>query len=461
MATASEYATQHQDTFRERFIDLVKIKSISTDPAFKEDVRQAADWIAERMTSIGLHAELIDMPEGRHPCVLGIWDGAGENAPTVLVYCHYDVQPAVVEDGWHTPPFEPTIVDGKLVARGATDSKVHVMAWLSAVESLIATDSCPVNIKLLFEGEEESGGENISALIAKHPDKVKADIAIISDGIIRSPEQPAIIYGLRGIMTMEVHVYGPQKDLHSGHFGGTVHNPAQALAEIITGLHDADGTVTVDGFYDDVLALDDEERALLAESDDSIAEEWEAVANAPKTWGEPDYTLHERVGARPTLEINGMSGGYTGDGFKTVLPAHAFAKISCRLVPNQDPKTILALVQARIRELAPDTVRVEFERVESEAPAIRIDYNGEIVQAAYAAYEHGWGVAPVFERAGGSVPITHDMLQITENLAIMGFSYKGGAAHGPNENIPLAMFYKGIQTAIYFLTNIAKDKDTA
>lgn len=459
MTNPYEYAKNKQETFTERFTELVAIKSISTDPAFKDDVRQAADWIATRMEAVGLQSELIDMPEGRHPCVLGTWNGAGDDAPIVLVYCHYDVQPAVVADGWDTNPFDPTIFDGKLFARGATDSKVHVMAWMSAVEALLATDSCPVNLKLLFEGEEESGGETISALVAQMPEKVAADVAIISDGIIRSPEQPAIIYGLRGITTMEVHVYGPQKDLHSGHFGGTVHNPVQALAEIVAGLHNETGSVTVAGFYDDVLVLDADERSVLAESDVSIEQEWSDVANAPRQWGEPDFTLHERIGARPTLEINGMCGGYTGDGFKTVLPAHAFAKISCRLVPNQDPETILEQVKTAIIKLAPDTVRVEFKHVKSSAPAIRLDYNGQAMQAAYRAYEHGWGVAPVFERAGGSVPITHDMLQITDNVAIMGFSYKGGGAHGPNENIPLDMFYKGIQTAIYFLQNVAASTD--
>ncbi|GAB5494103.1 MAG: dipeptidase [Phototrophicaceae bacterium] len=459
MTSAHDYAKEHRETFKNRFIELMKKKSISTDPAFAEDVKEAAKWIAERMSAIGLSTEVVSLPEGRHPVVLGSWDGAGEQAKTVLVYCHYDVQPAVVADGWDSDPFEPVIKDGKLIARGATDSKVHVMAWLSAVESFLKTEGDKVNIKLLFEGEEESGSETISAFIKQFPEKVSADIAVISDGIIRSPEQPALIYGLRGIITLEVHIDGPQKDLHSGHFGGTVHNPAQVIAEIVAQLHDETGRVTVDGFYDDVAELDEQERALLAESDESIQEEWEAVANAPKQWGEPEFTLHERFGARPTLEINGIHGGYTGDGFKTVLPAHAFAKISCRLVPNQDPEKIMIAVQDKIRKIAPDTVTVSFIQVEAGAPAIRIDYNGEAMQTAYRAYEKSWGVKPVFERAGGSVPITFDMLTVSDNLAIMGFSYKGGGAHGPNENIPLSMFYKGIDTAIYFLQDIATQKD--
>ncbi|MGJ3240811.1 MAG: M20/M25/M40 family metallo-hydrolase [Anaerolineae bacterium] len=456
MTKAHQYARDHQDLFTERFIALVKQKSISTDPYYKEDVRTTAHWLADHMSAIGLRADMIDMPEGRHPLVFGTWDGAGDDAPTVLIYCHYDVQPAVIEDGWHGDPFEPIISDGKLIARGATDSKVHVMAWMSAVESLLATESAPVNIKLLFEGEEESGSETINAFIQHHPERVQADYAVISDGIIRSPEQPALIYGLRGIITFELHVHGPHKDLHSGHFGGTVHNPAQAIAEIVARLHNADGQVNVPGFYDAVTTLSAEERALLAESDASIAEEWSTVVNAPRPWGELDYSLHERVGARPTLEINGISGGYTGAGFKTVLPAHAFAKISCRLVPDQDPQTITEAVQSYIRQIAPDTVTVSFMHVDSEAPAVRLDYNSVTMQAAYRAYEKGWGVTPVFERAGGSVPITYQMLRVTDQLAIMGFSYKGGAAHGPNENIPLSMYYKGIDTAIYFLQDVVK-----
>jgi acetylornithine deacetylase/succinyl-diaminopimelate desuccinylase-like protein len=456
MTQAHEYAKQNHETFKARFLELLKVKSISTDMAFKDEVMKAANWIAEKMGAIGLDAEVISMPEGRHPVVLGTWNGAGEDAKTVLIYCHYDVQPAVLEDGWQNEPFEPTEKDGKIIARGATDSKVHVIAWLSAVESLLKTEGSPVNIKLLFEGEEESGGETIEAFVTQHPEKVKTDYVIISDGIIRAPEQPSITYGLRGIVTMELHVDGPQKDLHSGHFGGTVHNPAQAIAEIITKLHDEQGQVTVPNFYDDVVLLADEERAILAESNPLMEQEWHEVANAPEQWGEADYSLHERIGARPTLEINGISGGYTGEGFKTVLPGHAFAKISCRLVPKQEPEKTLKQVMDYIKEIAPTSVRVSFQRVESSAPAVLLDYEGAAMKAAYHAYQKGWGVKPVFERAGGSVPITSTMMQITDNIAIIGFSYKGGGAHGPNENIYLDMFYKGIDTAIYFLQDIEK-----
>jgi acetylornithine deacetylase/succinyl-diaminopimelate desuccinylase-like protein len=454
MSPSHIYAQSHHEIFKERFIELLKIKSISTDPAYSQDVAQVANWIAEKMRGLGITSELINLPEGRHPLVLGIWNGATENAKTVLIYCHYDIQPAAIEDGWHSEPFEPMEREGKIFARGATDSKVHVVAWLSALEALFKTSGCPINIKLLFEGEEESGSETVTAFIKQFPEKAQADVVVISDGIIRSPEQPSLIYGLRGILTFELHLTGPQQDLHSGHFGGTVHNPAQAIAEIVAKLHDEQGRVTIPHFYDDVAKLSENERRLLAQSDADMEREWQSVANAPQQWGEAEFSLHERIGARPTLEINGISGGYTGTGFKTVLPAHAFAKISCRLVPNQDPQRIMNLVQDYIQSITPPTIKLEFRKVEAESAAVLLDYENPAMKAAARAYEKGWGVAPVFERAGGSVPISNDMLRITENLAIMGFSYKGGIAHGPNENIYLDMFYKGIDTAIYFLEEL-------
>jgi acetylornithine deacetylase/succinyl-diaminopimelate desuccinylase-like protein len=453
---AHQYAQEHREIFKERFIELLKIKSISTDPAFTYEVAEAAHWIEVRMKALGFSTELIRLPEGRHPLVLGSWNGAGESAKTVLIYCHYDVQPAVIADGWNTDPFEPTELDGKIFARGATDSKVHVIAWLSALEALTKTDGCPVNIKLLFEGEEESGSETVTAFIKQFPDRAKADVVVISDGIIRSPEQPSLIYGLRGILTFELHLTGPQQDLHSGHFGGTVHNPAQAIAEIVAKLHDETGRVTVPHFYDEVAILSEEERERLAASDADMEGEWRRVANAKQQWGEAEFSLHERIGARPTLEINGIGGGYIGEGFKTVLPAHAIAKISCRLVPNQDPNKTMKLVQDTIESLVPPTMHAEFRKVEAEAPAVLLDVHNAAMQAAFRAYEKGWGVVPVYERAGGSVPITNDMLHISQNLAIMGFSYKGGVAHGPNENIYLDMLYKGIDTAIYFLEDIGE-----
>ncbi|MGB1285784.1 MAG: M20/M25/M40 family metallo-hydrolase [Aggregatilineales bacterium] len=456
MTATHEYAHDHHAQFKQDFIDLIRIKSISTDPAFADNVTDAANWLVTKMQAAGMEAETIRMEAGRHPLVLGTWMGAGDDAPTVLIYCHYDVQPAVVEDGWDTDPFTPTEIDGKLFARGASDSKIHVISWLSAATSLLATDACPVNIKLLFEGEEESGGETISAFIKAHPERVAADVVIISDGSIISPQQPSLVYGLRGIVTMELHITGPHRDLHSGHYGGSVHNPIQALSEILAQLHDETGKVTVPGFYDNVLPLDDEEREILRAVLPYVEPEWDEVANAPAHWGEPDYTLHERTGARPTLEINGIAGGYYGAGFKTVLPSRAMAKISCRLVANQDPDRILELVKNHIAALTPESVTSELLLHEMGAPAIVLDRNSSAIQSAASAYSQSYGVSPIFARAGGSIPITYAFANITDNVAIMGFTYKGGGAHGPNENVILDMFSKGIDTAIYMLQEVGQ-----
>jgi acetylornithine deacetylase/succinyl-diaminopimelate desuccinylase-like protein len=435
--------------------ELIRIPSISTLPVHAADVQRAADWLADQMRQAGFDsAEVIKMPQGRHPLVLGEWHGAGPDAPTVLIYCHYDVQPAVVEDGWDTPPFEPVEKGERLFARGAVDSKLHVMAQLKACESLLKTGGAPVNLKLVLEGEEESGSENINAFVAQHGDRLRADYCVISDGTILDPSQPSLVYALRGIIAMELHVYGPAQDLHSGHYGGSVHNPIQALAEIIAQLHDKNGMVTVPGFYDDVVAADADERAELAKANAWTEREWRSVANAPQPWGEAGYNIHERVGLRPTLEINGITGGFTGPGFKTVLPQKAMAKVSCRLVARQNPDRIFEQVRAYILQITPPTVRAELVKMEPGAEAAVLGRDSRAMQAAARAYEKGWGTRPIFERAGGSVPITYTFQKVAGEVVIMGFGYKSGQAHGPNENIYLHSLHRGIDTAIYFLQEV-------
>ena len=361
MGTAYEFASSNQSRFLEEYQELLRIRTISTQPQHAEDVAAAAEWLRAMMLRIGMNrAEVILLPEGRCPLVLGEWHGAGADAPTILIYCHYDVQPAEVADGWHTEPFEPTIKDGRLYCRGAVDSKLHVMANLKAVESWLAADEKPkVNIKIVLEGEEESGSENINAFVAEHPERLAADIAMVSDGAILAPDQPSLTYGLRGIAALELHVQAPVSDLHSGHWGGSVHNPIQALAEILAQLHDDNGTVTVPGFYDDVVPVTATDRALLEQVEPFLRAEWDDVVSAPAVWGEAEYILPERLGARPTLEINGIHGGYTGAGMKTVLPARAFAKITCRLVPRQQPAQVIQSVVDHIHKIAPGTVSVD------------------------------------------------------------------------------------------------------
>ena len=455
MTTAHEYAQANADRFRELYKELVRIPSISTLPDHAPDVQHAAGWLAHQMREAGFHsAEVIKMPEGRHPLVLGEWNGAGKDAPTVLIYCHYDVQPAVVEDGWVTPPFEPIEKDGRIYARGTTDSKLHVSAQLRACESLLQTGGSPVNLKLILEGEEESGSENINAFVEKHGDRLRADVCVISDGTILDESQPSLVYALRGIAAMELHVEGPSQDLHSGHFGGSVHNPLQALAEIIAKLHDDNGTVTVPGFYDDVLPEDPDERAELVQANMWTEREWNNVARAPQPWGERDYNIHERVGLRPTLEINGLTGGFTGPGFKTVLPQKAMAKISCRLVAKQNPTRIYELIRDYIAQITPPTVKATLIQLEPGAEAAVLGRHTRAMEAAAEAYTKGWGTRPIFERAGGSIPITYTFQKVADEVVIMGFGYKTGQAHGPNENAYVHSLHRGIDTAIHFLQAI-------
>jgi acetylornithine deacetylase/succinyl-diaminopimelate desuccinylase-like protein len=453
MANPHDYARTHHQRFLDELKELIRIPSISTLPQHAADAQRAAEWLAADMQRIGFDAaEIIKMPQGRHPLVLGIWQGAGSAAPTVLIYGHYDAQPARMEDGWETNPFEPVERDGKLFARGSTDSKVNVMTQLKAIESILASASkSPVNIKLLLEGEEESGSENMNAFVAAQGERLRADIGVLCDGGIIAPDQPSLICGLRGIVTMELHVAGPERDLHSGHYGGNVHNPLQALAEIIAQLHNANGSVAVPGFYDDVVPLADAERKSLAAIDPWYEKDWRLRANAPQAWGEAGYSLHERAGIRPTLEINGLWGGYTEAGFKTVLPAKAMAKVSCRLTANQTPDRIFELVRDHIARLTPPTVKSDLIRLDDGAPAVTIKRDSRAVQVAKAAYQKNWGKPPLEEYTGGSIPIAFTLQNLVGELILMGYSYKAGGAHGPNEHIILDNVPRGIATAIDFL----------
>ncbi len=449
--TAHDYARQHQPRFEAELIELLRIPSISTLPEHAPDVRRAAEWLIADMQRIGLHRAEVHQQGEYLPLVYGEWLGAGADAPTVLVYGHYDVQPAEIEDGWRTNPFEPLVQDGKIYARGAVDSKSHVIAQLKAVEALLATGRCPVNIKLLFEGEEESGSEHIFAFVAQNPALLRADVCVVSDGSLPDTNQPVLAYGLRGIITMELSVTGPARDLHSGHYGGNVHNPIQALAEIIAQLHDQNGTVTVPGFYDDVRPVTDEEHAILSDILPWAEREWREVTGAPQPWGEAEYTLSERSSARPTLEINGISGGFAGVGFKTVLPAKALAKISCRLVPDQDPQRVYECVRDHIARLTPPTVQSELVALEMGSPGVLLEREGAAMQAAVRAYEQAWGVRPLFSREGGSIPVVSAFQEhLRMPIVLMPFGYKGGGAHGPNEHVYTAMFHKGIDTMLYF-----------
>lgn len=454
MTTAHDYATNNAEKFQQELIELLKIPSVSADPEFADKIREAADWLIADFNRTGLSTELIEI-EGHHPLVYAEWMGAGTDAKTVLIYGHYDVQPAVMEDGWDTNPFEPIEKDGSLYARGATDDKGQFLTHAKAVESLLQSDDgLAVNVKFIIEGEEEFGGEAISEYVKESGDKLAADVCVISDSGMQTIEQPVIINALRGGIGIEVTVIGPKQDLHSGMFGGTVHNPAQALAEIITQLHKDDGSVAVPGFYDDVVELTDEEREEIAQITwDNV--DWGEATGAPVPWGEEDYSLLERIGARPTLEITGMASGYYGEGSKSIVPHKAIAKISCRLVANQNPEDIEKKVIKFIDKLAPPTVQVEAKVLRTGAFPALIKTDTPAIQAAISAYEKGWGATPIFKREGGSIPIVSDFQNVLGlPVVMMGFGLNSDNLHGPNEHFSLEMFHKGIATSIHFLNEL-------
>lgn len=453
MTTAYDYAHENFDKFMANLKEWLMIPSVSTDPAFKNNVRQAAEWLAADMHRMGL-SNVEVMPTDGYPVVYGEYMGAGEAAPTILIYGHYDVQPAVIEDGWDSDPFKPVERDGLLYARGATDDKGQTMIQMKALESMLATGGCPVNLKYLIEGEEEIGSPNLAAFVEANKDKLAADLCLISDTAIVSVEQPALVYSLRGLVELEVVVTGPKMDLHSGGYGGIIHNPAQVIAEIVAQLHDAEGRVTVPGFYDDVLQLSDEEREQLAKVD-FTDDEWQSIMGDLPEWGETAYSKIERVGARPTLEINGIGGGYVGEGLKTVLPARANAKISCRLVANQDPEKIMVQVRDYILSLAPKTAHVEVVEGHHGYPAFTpLDHPA--MQAAARAYAQNWDNEVLYKRGGGSIPIVSDFQNLLDvPVVLLGFGLPDCQAHGPNESFNLEMYRKGIRTVIAFMHEIA------
>ncbi|HMQ34703.1 MAG TPA: dipeptidase, partial [Chloroflexaceae bacterium] len=390
---ARAYSREHSGKFLSELYAMLRIPSLSGDPAFAGEVRRMAEWLAAHMGELGL-ARVQVLETAGHPVVYGEWLGAGPERPTVLVYGHYDVVPASKEDGWDSDPFEPVERAGRIYARGATDDKGQLFIHVKALESYLKTSgAAPVNVKFLIEGEEEVSSPNLRPFLEANLDLLRADVCVISDSSMARVEEPAITHSLRGMCYLEVEVSGPRDDLHSGFWGGATHNPALALVEILGGLYSPDGTINVPGFYDDVVPLTDEERAMIARNP-LTEEQFMAATGVPATWGDASYTIRERVSARPTLDINGIWGGYSGPGPKTIIPAKAAAKLSSRLVGDQDPHKIFELLKARIEALAPPTVRVEVRLITTGEPAL-IPFDLPEMQAAARAYERGWGHAPV------------------------------------------------------------------
>ncbi len=446
------YAKSQHDRYLAEYKEFLSIPSISTLSEHKPDMQRAAEWVARQMNSMGLQNVEI-LPTARHPVVYGDWLNA-PGRPTVLVYGHYDVQPVDPLDEWVSPPFAPTIRGENIYARGASDMKAQDHAFLKALEALLKHGELAVNVKILIEGEEEIGSPNLGAFMEQHKDRLKCDVALNADSGMLRADLPTMIYGLRGLAYFEVWVHGPRQDLHSGVFGGSVHNPAQVLCELIAGMHDADGRITLPGFYDKVRALSDEERAALARLP-ITDEEWRVTAGVPQLYGEKGFTNTERLGARPTLEVNGFLSGFTGEGSKTVLPAKAMAKLSTRLVPYQDDIAVEAQLKEYLRKHAPPTVTWEVKKLVS-GPAVLVNRDSDAMRAAAAALEATFGVTPVFALTGGSVPVVSLVqAKLGVDSLLMGFGLPDDNLHAPNEKQHLPNYYRGIEAYIRFFSNVA------
>ena len=448
MEKAIAHGRAHQAQAVESLKELIRIPSISTYSEHAGDMRRAADWIAERLRTLGMRAEVY--PAIKHPVVFAESSEAGANAPTVLVYGHYDVQPAEPLEEWTSPPFEPTQRGDYLFGRGASDMKGQLIAQLAAVEAVRATGKLPVNLKYLLEGEEEIGSPNIKAFLLEHRELVKCDVVLNVDAMILRPDLPSVVYGLRGLAYFEVRLFGPKQDLHSGLFGGPIHNPAQVLCDLVSGMHDADGRVTLPGFYDSVRPLTADERAALARVP-TTDEDVKRQTGVTELRGEAGYTTIEQLGARPTLEVNGLLSGFTGEGSKTVLPARSMAKISMRLVPDQTPEAVQAQLEEYLRCNAPPTVRWEVQNLAGAPPAI-VRRDTHEMGAAIRALKETFGVDPVFVREGGTIGVVGILQELTGHESIlMGFGLPDDNLHSPNERLFLPNFNRGIESYIRFL----------
>lgn len=449
---ALEYAHQNRDRFLNDLIESLKIPSISTDDAYKDQVQFAAEWMANHLKGLGIENVEIMPTDGGHPVVYGDHIKT-PGAPTVLVYGHYDVQPADPLDLWETGPFEPQVRGDLLFGRGSSDMKGQVLATFHAIESVMQSGGLPVNVKFLLEGEEEIGSRNLEPFLKKHADKFKADVSLNPDAGMMGVDMPTITYGLRGLAYFEINITGPKADLHSGLYGGAIHNPAQVLTELIAKMHDEKGRITLPGFYDSVRPISDEERADFARLPNDDAHYLEETG-VPALWGEDGYISAERTGARPTLEVNGLLSGWTGPGSKTVLPAKAMAKISCRLVPDQTAAEVEDQMVRFMEQNAPKTVTWDVKKLTGSPFAIA-DLNNPGVQAMKDAMESAWGVRPFLRREGGSIGAVAMLQQICGvESVLVGMGLPSDNVHSPNEHLHLPTWHKGIDAFIHFFYNM-------
>ena len=440
-----EYITHHERDFIEDLKQFLRIPSISTESRHDDDIRRGAEFVAEELRRAGLQAVEI-LPTAGHPAVYGEWLGA-PGKPTALIYGHYDVQPVDPENLWQSPPFAPTERDGYIYARGSSDDKGQIHLHIKAVEAYLKTqDRLPINVKFIVEGEEEIGSEHLTELIRAERERLRADFVVVSDTSMFGRGLPSICYGLRGLAYWQVDLVGPNSDLHSGFYGGAVANPIQVLCEMLASLKDAQGHIQIPGFYDDVREITVAERAEFARlpHDD---DEFRRSIGVAELAGEAGYPTLERMWTRPTLELNGIWGGFTGEGSKTVLPARASAKLSSRLVPDQDPDRIGDLVEAQLRKICPPTVMLTFTRMAGAHPAVTpIDHPA--VRAAARALERAFGVKPVYQREGGTIPVVATFTdELNAPTVLVGFGLEDDHLHAPNERFLIENYLGGVRTS--------------
>ena len=452
---ALDYARDNRPAHLARLMELLRIPSVSTQPRHRPDIQRAAEWVAGYLTDIGMTGVAL-LPTPGAPVVYGEWLAA-PGQPTLLLYGHYDVQPVDPVDQWRTPPFEPTLVGDTLFCRGVSDDKGLFFAALAALECYLRTSGrLPINVKVIIEGEEEVSSPHMADFLGRERERLACDVVVIADQPMIDPDTPILMVGLRGNTHLEITVRGPATDLHSGTWGGAVENPLNVLVRMLARLTDEDRRIIVPGFHDRVRPLSDAERARLNAT--PITDEVvRAITGAPALGGEAGYSLAERMGARPTLEIYGLQGGYTDVGRKSVIPTHATAKVSMRLVPDQEPDAIYTLVADYLRSLAPPTVTVEITSLGGGWPAL-IDASAPAIQAAAEAYRRVFANPPVTMRGGGSLPIVREMqvtLGASVPIALIGFGLPDDNLHAPNEKLHLPGFYRGIEMVIEYLTLLA------
>jgi acetylornithine deacetylase/succinyl-diaminopimelate desuccinylase-like protein len=453
MDNVIDFINVNRDRYLEELKGFLAIPSISALPQHAGDVKRCADWCIEEMRRIGLqNVRLIDTPG--NPVVYGDWLGA-EGAPTILFYGHYDVQPVDPLELWESPPFEATVRDGEIYARGSADDKGQVFMHFKAVEAHLKQNGrLPVNIKFILEGEEEVGSVNLDDFIRAHKGELGADVVVISDSPMFARGVPSICYGLRGLVYFQLDLRGSSTDLHSGSFGGAVANPAMVLAQVLAQMKDRGGRIKIPGFYDDVVPLQDEERKAWA-SLPFNEKQYKKDFGVPKLFGESSYTTLERTWARPTFEVNGLLSGFTGEGAKTVLPAIAMAKVSMRLVPNQSPDTIARLFEEYVKKVTPKTVQLNVTRMHGGKPWMT-SYDNPFVQAAARAIEKGFGQKPVLTREGGSIPVVSTFQEeLGLPSVLFGVGLPDENAHAPNEKLDVGNFHGGVIASAILYQEIA------